>query len=191
MESPHELLNTGGVVPIVDVEQVDVRRPQFLERRLDIEVERLRIVATIEHLLRDLVVVVLRTDRVLCSEEELVAVTPSLRPLANNLFRGFFLAAIQSPSASARLQTCSMRHLLPVRRIDPIPSHFKVRIKHLEATLLIHCAHTLVFPLIPKAHPTKADGGDMDTSEVTEPAVDTEFGLGSGEGCEKRCHFSR
>jgi hypothetical protein len=31
----------------------------------------------------------------------------------------------------------------------------------------------------------------MDTSEVAEPAVNTEFGLGSGEGREERCHFFR
>ena len=92
VKSLHELLDTSGVVPVVDVEEVDVSRPQFLERSFDVEVERLGVVATIEDLLSDGVVVILVAGRILCSEEELIANASRLCPLADSLLGRFLLA---------------------------------------------------------------------------------------------------
>lgn len=52
----HNLFDAGGEVPPMQVEDVDVRRPQFLQRGLDADVERLCRVTVIRGLLRDAVV---------------------------------------------------------------------------------------------------------------------------------------
>ena len=51
VKAVHDLLDTRGIVPPVDVEDVYIRRPQLLERVLDRDVHRFDIVSDIVHLL--------------------------------------------------------------------------------------------------------------------------------------------
>ena len=51
MESVHHLFDTGGVVPPMDIEDVDVASSQPLQRGLEGEVQRLGVVASVVGLL--------------------------------------------------------------------------------------------------------------------------------------------
>ena len=53
VEGVHDLLDGGGVVPPVEVQDVDVGRAELLERRFDGEVQRLGVVAHELAFLRD------------------------------------------------------------------------------------------------------------------------------------------
>ena len=65
MKRMHNLLDTRCKIPIVDIEQIDVSRPQILERAFKGKMHRLDIVPGIHDLLRDGGVVQLRVVRVL------------------------------------------------------------------------------------------------------------------------------
>ena len=63
----HELRDIGIPVPEVDIEQVDVSRPKFLQRRLDVEMEGFAVGASVEDLLLDRVLPVLGSTSILHS----------------------------------------------------------------------------------------------------------------------------
>ena len=65
VEVVHDLLDAAPVVPPVNVQKVNVRRAQLLERSLDSEVHRLGAVATIVDLCLDRWVELLELRRVL------------------------------------------------------------------------------------------------------------------------------
>ena len=53
MEAVHDLLDVGDVVPVVDIEDVNVGRAKALEAALDGEVEGLDVVPAVVDLLGD------------------------------------------------------------------------------------------------------------------------------------------
>ena len=65
MEAVHDLLDVGDVVPVVDIEDVNVGRAKALEAALDGEVEGLDVVAAVVDLLGNRIIAGMRVVRVL------------------------------------------------------------------------------------------------------------------------------
>ena len=65
MESVHHLLDTSGIVPPVNIEQIDVGGPELLQGAFDGEVHGLHVVAAIQYFLLDGAVAKLGIVRVL------------------------------------------------------------------------------------------------------------------------------
>jgi hypothetical protein len=65
VESVHHFLDAGRVVPPVNIEQIDVGRPELLQGTLDSEMHGLDVITAIQNLLLDSVVAKLSVVRVL------------------------------------------------------------------------------------------------------------------------------
>ena len=50
MKCVHDLLNRGGPIPPVHIQDIDIRRAQFLDGRLDRDVEGLCVIPGVIHL---------------------------------------------------------------------------------------------------------------------------------------------
>ena len=56
IQAIHDLLDATGVVPPMDIENIDIVSPQFLERRFKGDVQGLQVIPDIRRLLFDTVV---------------------------------------------------------------------------------------------------------------------------------------
>ena len=117
MQAVHHFLNTAGIVPPMNIEDVDVACAQLLERFFDGDVQRFHIVADERGLLGELlgwdpalevcgvlhnsgqfhVVLAVVTDySYLGSDDELMADAPLFHPLSDELLGEFILAIARS-----------------------------------------------------------------------------------------------
>ena len=80
---------------------------------------------------------------------------------------------------------------LGVGSINEVTARLVERVKELEAALLVHLPEPEFPPLVADAHPTEADGRDMQTSEWGELAVTAKFCLRSRRRCEGHCAIGR
>jgi hypothetical protein len=65
MKRVHDLLNRGGPIPPVHIQDVDVRRTQHLERRLNGEEQRFCMISTVVHFVSDIFLATLEVHCIL------------------------------------------------------------------------------------------------------------------------------
>ena len=87
MKPVHDLLDVCSVVPVVDIENVEVGCAEALEARLDGEVQGLDVVTAVVDLLCNSGVSEMGVVGVLCGKNKLAADSPGLLPLADELLR--------------------------------------------------------------------------------------------------------
>ena len=137
VEGVHDLGDGGGVVPPVDVEQVDVARLELLEARLERHAQALGVVAR---------VVLLQLDRwfgrvrrrEFGGQDDLVAVPAGCHPFAEPLLRFF--------------------HLVVVGRVDEVAAHVEEVVEDFERGFLVAFAEE-VGPRVAEVHGAEAEGG--------------------------------
>ena len=67
MQAVHDLFDGCMQVPVVEVQDVDIRRPQLLKARLNAELEILEVVTNVVHALLERLVPGSEVVRVLCT----------------------------------------------------------------------------------------------------------------------------
>ena len=158
VEGVHDFGDGGGVVPPVDVEEVDVARLEFLQGSFERDVQTLGMVPR---------VILLQFDRgpgrvwrgEFGREDNLVAVLPRFHPFAEPGF--------------------GLLHLVIVGRVDEVAAVLEEVVEHLEGGVLVAFAEEFG-PGVAEVHGAEAEGGYADAGYGGEDAVGAEEAVGLG-----------